>query len=174
MNETKSFQRIWIFALSTIIITDIAIIFTPSKAFALLASSQKTIASFPKTSPLFVSDISNTGFLVSQSVDIDVTDDGDDYIPAKRLANKTISRVIPCRILSTQLGIKGLRLAECLSNVDSRNSVLNRRTSVRSTVQNSTLQNDCSSGTVQSSSQSNKVTGDGRTVSQSSSTTNCQ
>jgi hypothetical protein len=145
-----------------------AFVVTPNKAYALSTPSQASDSSLIKGRSL-----SLYPSMVSQSVDIEsaADDDNDDDIPAKRVSSRPVFRVIPCESLSA-LGARGLRFEGC-SFVNGK-LVTNRSMPSRTNVQRTSVQTNCTNGVVQSSSQSTKVTGNGRTVSQSNSTTNCQ
>jgi hypothetical protein len=159
-------QRLQVSTLITFMVIELvsAFVVTPNKAYALSIPSQASDSSLIKGRSLYPS-------MVSQSVDIESADD-DDYIPAKRVSSRPVFRVIPCESLSA-LGARGLRFEGC-SFVNGK-LVTNRSMPSRTNVQRTSVQTNCTNGVVQSSSQSTQITGNGRTVSQSNSTTsNCK
>jgi hypothetical protein len=159
-------QRLQVSTLITFMVIELvsAFVVTPNKAYALSTPSQASDSSLIKGRSLYPS-------MVSQSVDIESADD-DDYIPAKRVSSRPVFRVIPCESLSA-LGARGLRFEGC-SFVNGK-LVTNRSMPSRTNVQRTSVQTNCTNGVVQSSSQSTQITGNGRTVSQSNSTTsNCK
>ena len=162
-------QRLQVSTLITFMVIELisAFVVTPNKAYALSTPSQASDSSLIKGRSLYPS-------MVSQSVDIEsaADDDNDDDIPAKRVSSRPVFRVIPCESLSA-LGARGLRFEGC-SFVNGK-LVTNRSMPSPTNVQRTSVQTNCTNGVVQSSSQSTKVTGNGRTVSQSNSTiSNCK
>jgi len=165
-------QRLQVATLITFAVIDLvgAFVLIPNKAYALSNPSPASDSYLIKSRSLHPSSSSNALPLISQSVDIEADDD-DDYIPARRVPNRSVFRVVPCEALSA-LGARGLKFEGC-SFVNGK-LVTDRSTPLRTNGQRPSVQTNCTNGVVQSSSQSNRVTGDGRTVSQSSSTTNCK
>jgi hypothetical protein len=172
MSNTNLFsQRLQIATLITFVVIDLVSDFglIPNKAHALSNPSQASDSSLVKSRFLHPSSSSNALPLVSQSVDIESADD--DKTPTRRVSNRSVFRVIPCESLSA-LGARGLKFEGC-SFVNGK-LVTNRSIQLPTNVKRPSVQTSCTNGVVQSSSQSNRLTGDGRTVSQSSSTTNCK
>ena len=162
-------QRLQVSTLITFMVIELvsAFVVTPNKAYALSTPSQASDSSLIKGRSLYPS-------MVSQSVDIEsaADDDNDDDIPAKRVSSRPVFRVIPCESLSA-LGARGLKFEGC-SFVNGK-LVTNRSMPLPTNVQRPSVQTNCTNGVVQSSSQSTKVTGNGRTVSQSNSPiSNCK
>jgi hypothetical protein len=164
-------QRLQLATIITFVVIDLvgAFVLTPNKAYALSNPSQGSESSLIKSRSLHPSSSSNALPLVSQSVDIESADD--DNIPARRVSNRSVFRVIPCESLSA-LGARGLKFEGC-SFVNGR-LVTNRSIQLPTNVKRPSVQTSCTNGVVQSSSQSTQITGNGRTVSQSNSTSNCK
>lgn len=164
-------QRLQIATLITAVVIDLvsAFVLTPNKAYALSTPSQTSDSSLIKGRSMHPISSSTALPLVSQSVDIESEDDN--YIPARRVSIRPVFRAIPCESLSA-LGARVLKSEGC-SLVNGK-FVRNRSMPLRTNVQRTSIQTNCTNGVVQSSSQSTIVTGNGRTVSQSNSTSNCK